>query len=58
MVSLHGKNMLAFETLWSVMVSTMLYLWDGGSLVIKSTVMVWKGSVLVGVMGNSGGHVG
>ena len=58
MVSLHGKNILAFETSWSVTVSIVSYPCDCGNLVMKSMAMVWNGRELVGVMGNSGGWVG
>jgi hypothetical protein len=47
--------MLAFETLWSVIISMVLKPWNSGSLVIKSTAIVWKGRSLVRVIGYKGG---
>jgi hypothetical protein len=51
-VSLHGIKMDAFEQSWSVIVRIVSYPCDSGSFVMKSSVIVWKGSALgVGVMG-------
>jgi len=58
MDSWQGMKMLALETSWSVTVGMVSKPCDGGSLVIKSTAMVWKGKSLVGVIGNKGGFVG
>ncbi len=57
-VSAQGRKMLAFETLWSVMVRMVSYLQDNGSFVMKSMVMVWKGRLEVLVIGYRGGCVG
>jgi hypothetical protein len=58
MVSLHGMKMLAFDTLWSMMVSIMSYPSEGGSFMMKSRAMVWNGNECAGVIGNMGGLVG
>ena len=47
--SLHGMKMVAFEQLWSTMVSTLLYSPAMGSLVIKSRPMTLNGNVLASV---------
>jgi hypothetical protein len=41
-----------------MMVNMVSWPWDGGSLVIKSIATVWKGRLIVGIMGKSGSHEG
>ena len=50
--------MLAFETSQSVILKMVLKPCNGGSLVIKSTAIVWNGKSLVGAIGYKGGFVG
>ncbi len=57
MVFLQGMKILALKILWSVIMSIVSCLLEGGSLVMKSIAIVWKGRSLVGIMGNSGGLV-
>jgi len=58
-VSLHGMNIATFEQSWSVIVSIVSNLSDSGSLTMKSSEMVWKGSALgSGVIGDSAGLLG
>jgi len=45
-VSLHGMNIAAFEQSWSVIVSIVSNPSDSGSLTMKSSEIVWKGSAL------------
>ena len=55
-VSLQGMNMDALEQLWSVIVSIVLYVEEGGCFVMKLSVMVLKGFACgFVVMGKSGG---
>jgi hypothetical protein len=50
--SLQGMKMDALEQSWSIFVRIVLYPCDSGSFVIKSSAMVWKGSVSgAGVIG-------
>ena len=54
--SLQGTNITAFVQSWSVMLRMVSHPSDMGTLVMKSTAIVAKGCVVMGVIGNRGGR--
>ena len=55
-VSLHGRNIAAFEQSWSIIVRMLLYPCERGNLTIRSMATCLKGRAThCVIMGNNGG---